>query len=46
MKKLLASAAIAVQMSMITMGASAVTHTVVSGDSMWKISVKYEVGLS
>lgn len=43
MKKLLASAAIAVQMSMITMGASAVTHTVVSGDSMWKIVVKYEV---
>ena len=46
MKKLLASAAIAVQMSMITMGASAATHTVVSGDSMWKITVKYEVGLS
>ncbi len=46
MKKLLASAAIAIQMSMITMGASAATHTVVSGDSMWKITVKYEVGLS
>lgn len=46
MKKLLASAAIAIQMSMITMGASAATHTVVSGDSMWKIAVKYEVGLS
>ena len=46
MKKLLASAAIAVQMSIVTMGASAATHTVVSGDSMWKIAVKYEVGLS
>lgn len=46
MKKLLASAAIAIQMSMITMGASAATHTVVSVDSMWKIAVKYEVGLS
>lgn len=26
--------------------ASAATHTVVSGDSMWKIAVRYEVGLS
>ena len=26
--------------------ASAVTHTVVKGDSMWKIAVKYQVGLS
>ncbi len=26
--------------------ASMVTHKVVSGDSMWKIAVKYEVGLS
>ncbi len=25
---------------------SATTHTVVSGDSMWKIAVKYQVGLS
>ena len=25
---------------------AAQTHTVVSGDSMWKIAVKYEVGLS
>jgi uncharacterized YkwD family protein/spore coat assembly protein SafA len=30
-----------------TLGAyAAVTHTVVKGDSMWKIAVKYEVGLS
>ena len=27
-------------------GAMAATHTVVSGDTMWKIAVKYEVGLS
>ena len=26
--------------------AAATTHTVVSGDSMWKIAVKYQVGLS
>ena len=25
---------------------AATTHTVVSGDSMWKIAVKYQVGLS
>jgi uncharacterized YkwD family protein/spore coat assembly protein SafA len=30
-----------------TLGAyAALTHTVVKGDSMWKIAVKYEVGLS
>ena len=33
--------------SMLVFGASAATtHTVVSGDSMWKIAVKYQVGLS
>ncbi|MBQ8173858.1 MAG: SafA/ExsA family spore coat assembly protein [Clostridia bacterium] len=32
--------------SVLAVGASAATtHTVVSGDSMWKIAVKYEVGL-
>ena len=32
---------------MIPIGASAATtHTVVKGDTMWKIAVKYEVGLS
>ncbi len=30
----------------VSVGASAVTHTVVKGDTMWKIAVKYEVGLS
>ena len=48
MKKLLASIVAAVcAVGMFTAGASAaVTHKVVSGDSMWKIAVKYEVGLS
>lgn len=47
MKKLLIAAVIAVQtIMMVPMGASAaVTHKVVSGDSMWKIAVKYQVGL-
>ena len=26
--------------------ASAATHTVIKGDTMWKIAVKYEIGLS
>lgn len=48
MKKLIISAVIAVQsFIMCCAGASAATtHTVVSGDSMWKIAVKYQVGLS
>ena len=48
MKKLLASAIIGIQIfSMSGAYASvATTHTVIPGDSMWKIAVKYEVGLS
>lgn len=48
MKKLLISALVAVNsIMMFSMVASAATtHKVVSGDSMWKIAVKYEVGLS
>lgn len=30
----------------LAVSASAATHTVVRGDTMWKIAVKYEVGLS
>ena len=32
--------------AMLVSGVSAATHTVISGDSMWKIAVKYEVGVS
>lgn len=45
MKKFIVYALIAVQIFM-TFAASAATHTVMSGESMWKIAVKYEVGLS
>lgn len=31
---------------LITTASAATTHTVVRGDSMWKIAVKYQVGLS
>ncbi len=48
MKKLMAAAMSAVYIFAIgsVNAASSTTHTVVSGDSMWKIAVKYEVGLS
>ena len=48
MKKLFAFVLIAVMsLNVFLISASAATaHTVVSGDSMWKIAVKYEVGLS
>ncbi len=32
--------------SAVSLCASAATHTVVKGDTMWKIAVKYQVGLS
>ncbi len=38
---------VAMMASMLAIGVSAATtHKVVSGDSMWKIAVKYQVGLS
>ncbi len=47
MKKIILSAFIAVSAIISSAGAaSATTHTVISGDSMWKIAVKYQVGLS
>ncbi|MBR6524074.1 MAG: SafA/ExsA family spore coat assembly protein [Clostridia bacterium] len=44
MKKIVISAAAA--MMALSIGASAATHTVQKGDTMWKIAVKYEAGLS
>lgn len=49
MRKLIMSAIIFVQSAlMLSVGASSsvTTHNVQSGDSMWKIAVKYQVGLS
>ena len=48
MKKLLSFALCAIMMfSVFALTVSAAeTYTVVKGDSMWKIAVKYEVGLS
>ncbi len=48
MKKLLSIAisAVVLAATFITSASAATTHTIVSGDTMWKIAVKYEVGLS
>lgn len=47
MKKLFISLLSAILIvPMLLIGASAATHTVVSGDSMWKIAKRYQVGLS
>lgn len=44
MKRIVLTTAAAVMA--LSIGASAATHTVVKGDTMWKIAVKYEAGLS
>ena len=48
MKKVLVAIIIATQITTAspTYAASNVTHTVAPGDTMWKIAVKYEMGLS
>lgn len=48
MKKILLALIAVIQIATISSinASSIVTHTVASGDSMWKIAVKYEVGLS
>ncbi|MBE7012769.1 MAG: LysM peptidoglycan-binding domain-containing protein [Ruminococcaceae bacterium] len=48
MKKFIITLIVAIQITTILPGyaASMVKHTVASGDSMWKIAVKHEVGLS
>lgn len=48
MKKFFIVFIVTIQMVFVfpSYAASNVTHTVIPGDSMWKIAVKYEVGLS
>ena len=48
MKKLIALAAAALLSATLTVSASAssLSHTVVKGDTMWKLAVKYQVGTS
>ena len=48
MKKILILLIVAIQITAAfpAYATSAVTHTVTSGDTMWKIAVKYQVGLS
>lgn len=48
MKKIIIALLVAIQITSVLQSSASemVTHKVVSGDSMWKIAVKYEVGLS
>ncbi len=49
MKKLyifILSVAMMITAFLVSVSATSITHTVVKGDTMWKIAVKYEVGLS
>lgn len=44
MKKILAAGAALLLSSALTLPASALSHTVAKGDTLWKLAVKYEVG--
>ena len=46
MKKLMTTVMSLALTSVCTIGAAALSHTVVKGDTMWKLAVKYEVGTS
>lgn len=48
MKKIVATiiSLLLISITMITASARTVQHTVIKGESMWKIAVKYQVGLS
>ena len=46
MKKIVSICAAALVLSLCTLPASALSHTVVKGDTMWKVAAKYEVGTS
>ena len=46
MKRLLSILPAFLIIPMLMVSVSAATHTVVSGDTLWKLAVKYEVGLS
>jgi len=46
MKKLVSMCVALLLLSVCTLPASALSHTVVKGDTMWKIAVRYEVGIS
>lgn len=46
MRKLVSMVTAALIVPVLFIGASAATHTVASGESLWKIACKYEVGLS
>lgn len=46
MRKLFSFLSISVLIPVLLLSVSAATHTVVSGDTLWKIAVKYQVGLS
>lgn len=49
MKKIISiilTAVVITALCMLSVSAAAQTYTVISGDSMWKIAVKYEIGVS